>query len=507
MATLQTMFLVPELAEVTLSTWYTFLSTLKVEDVIPHIGTTSTAIFSAWSALSPSTPESAKKCLHHIVFDVGSAARSDRKANLHEVVDLGHIPELSEIHTQLQSVRIWDPRAQLQKILDRCSGNNIMVAEVALSELQNFMKNNQASLIQNLAAGDAFDPLIGSIQLTLFQVVTRDGEGSDTLRQLAFECIGILGAVDPNRCDLNSTDTKMIVWNNFKDVAEARLFALHVIQDVLVDAFRSTSDIKYQGHLAYTIQELLQLCNVSTALVSSESTTPVSAWVRNRWNGFPKHVLETVTPLLGAKFKASHKELPHLPSPIYPHQKTYREWVQLWTAHLMTKASGGMAQKIFGVFCPVVRNKDVGVAHHILLYFVLNILASENDKDTNGIIQELTTVFKDQVASDSLSTPDKKFLSAQVPSNPVILLISLNICPRLFSHCWTISAHMCESNDRIYRRKLREEDHKKILNLRYINSSLSRSIQYSLASTMNSWLKLRYSVELTLAHLWTLRGR
>jgi hypothetical protein len=160
-----------------------------------------------------------------------------------------------------------------------------------------------------------------------------------------------------------------------------------------------------------------------------------------------------------------------------------------------------MAQKIFGVFRSVVRNKDVGVAHHILPHLVLNILASENNGDTSGIIQELTAVFKDQVASDSPSTPDKKFLSAQVPSNPVILLISLNICPRLFSRCWTISAHMCEFNDRIYRRKLREEDHEEILNLRYVNSSLSGSIQYSLASTMNSWLKLRYSVELTLAHL------
>jgi len=68
------MFLVPELAEVTLSMWYTFLSTLKIEDVIPHIGTTSAAIISTWSALSPSTRESAKKCLCHIVFDVGSAA-------------------------------------------------------------------------------------------------------------------------------------------------------------------------------------------------------------------------------------------------------------------------------------------------------------------------------------------------------------------------------------------------------------------------------------------------
>ncbi|KAG2060248.1 hypothetical protein BDR06DRAFT_872755 [Suillus hirtellus] len=413
MATLQTMFLVPELAEVTLSTWYTFLSTLNVEDVIPHIGTTSAAIVSAWSALSPSVRESAKKCLHHIVFDVGSTVRNDAKAHLNEVVDLGHIPELSEIHIQLQSVRIWDPHAQLQKILDRCSSNNITVAQVALAELQNFMKNNQASLIQNLAAGDAFDPLIGSIQLTLFQVVTRDGEGSDTVRRLAFECMGILGAVDPDRCDLNSTDTKMIVRNNFEDDAEAKLFALHVIQDVLLDAFRSTSDIKYQGHLAYTIQELLFLCEFTPALVSSESTTSVPARVRNRWNGLPKHVLETVSPLLAGKFKASHKELPDLPSPIYPHQKTYREWVQLWTAHLITKASNDMAQKIFGVFRSAVRNKDVGVAHHILPHLVLNILASENEEDTGCIIEELTAVLKDQVASDSSSTPDKKFLSAQ----------------------------------------------------------------------------------------------
>jgi serine/threonine-protein kinase ATR len=410
------MFLVPELAEVTLSTWYTFLSTLNIEDVIPHIGTTSAAIVSAWSVLSLSTQESAKKCLRYVVFDVGSTVRNDSKAYLDEVVDLGHIPELSEIHTQLQSARIWDPRAQLQKILDRCSSNNITVAQVALAELQNFMKNNQASLIQNLAAGDTFDPLIGSIQLTLLQVVTRDGEGSDTLRRLAFECMGILGAVDPDRSDLKSPDTKMIVRNNFEDDAEAKSFALHVIQDVLVDAFRSTSDIKYQGHLAYTIQQLLQLCNFSTALVSSDNTTSIPAWVRNRWNGFPKHVLETVTPLLGSKFKASHKELPPLPLPIYPHQKTYREWVQLWTAHLITKASKGMAQDIFGVFRSAVRNKDVGVAHHILPHLVLNILASENDEDTSGIIQELTAVLKDQVASDSLSTPDKKFLSAQVSS-------------------------------------------------------------------------------------------
>ncbi|KAG1764780.1 FAT domain-containing protein [Suillus placidus] len=90
--------------------------------------------------------------------------------------------------------------------------------------------------------------------------------------------MGILGAVDPDRCDLKSADTKMIVRNNFEDELEAKSFAMHVIQDVLVDAFRSTSDIKYQGHLAYTIQELLTGWQSVLADFQVESAWMIGAW-------------------------------------------------------------------------------------------------------------------------------------------------------------------------------------------------------------------------------------
>lgn len=433
MATLQTMFLVPELAEVTLTTWYTFLSTLKVVDVVPHIAPTSAAIVCAWSALSSSARESAKKCLRYIVFDVGGSAQSDAGDILNEVVDLAHIPELSEVHAQLQTVRTQDPCMQLSKILDRCSSQNVTVAQMALVELKNFMKNNHSSLIQSLAAGDAFDSSIGRIHSILFQIVSRDEEGIDALRGLAFECMGILGAVDPDRCEIKSKETRMVMRSNFEDSQEAVLFSMHLIQDVLVDAYQSTRDIMYQSYLAFTIQELLRFCGFTTSLVSSGSTS-VAMQTRNRWNSFPKYVLAIITPLLEARYTLKCKDLPQLPSPIYPHQKTYREWVQRWTAHLITKASGNTAQTIFGIFRFAVRNKDVGVAHHILPHLVLNILASENEDDTNGILQEFLAVLHDQVASDSPSTPDKKFLSAQVGLKPSRLFSSLSL-PRLFSCC------------------------------------------------------------------------
>lgn len=432
MATLQTMFLVPELAEVTLVTWYTFLSTLEVVDVVPHIGPTSAAIVCAWSALSPSARESAKKCLRYIVFDVGSSVQSDAGDMLSEVVDFSHIPELSEVHTQLQPFRIRDPCLQLNKILDRCSNHNITVAQMALAELRNFMRNNHASLIQSFAVGDTFDYSIGRIQSTLFQAVSRDAEGIDALRGLAFECMGILGAVDPDRSEIKSNETRMVMRSNFEDDQEAVLFAMHLIQDILVDAYQSTSDIEHQKHLAYTIQELLKYCKFTSDLVTPGSTISVPMQVRNRWNSFPKHVLVMIAPLLDSLYRLPQEGPLQLPSPIYPHQKTYREWLQLWTAHLIKKASGDTAQTIFGAFRCAVRNKDVGVAHHILPHIVLNILTSENEDDTSGIIEELSAVLHDQVASNSLSTPDKKFLSAQVPFKCDRSLLSLRFLQAVF---------------------------------------------------------------------------
>ncbi|KAH7912967.1 hypothetical protein BJ138DRAFT_1134431 [Hygrophoropsis aurantiaca] len=410
MATLQTMFLIPELTETTLAAWFTFLSTLTINDVGPHIGPTSASIVSSWPMLSPAGRHSAKVCLHYIVFEIGEQSGS----HLDEVVDLGALPDFSEAQEKLKHCRRnWTPREKLEKLLERSVSDNFTVALQSLGELKAFMLHEQPHFIQSLASGDVFDPLIGKMLSAFFAISCRDGDSPEALRLFAFECMAILGAIDPDRCEIGLDESRMVVRSNFTDEEESVIFALHLIKDVLVGAFRSTSDIKYQTQLAYSIQELLGFCGFTPTLVASSGTTSVSKKVRNRWNSLPKHILETVTPLLEAKFKAPQKNLPALQHPIYPHQKTYREWVQLWTAYLITRASGATAQKIFGVFRSAVRNRDVGVAHHLLPHLVLNILLSGNEEDQQSILAELLVVLRDQVASNSTSTHDKRFLSAQ----------------------------------------------------------------------------------------------
>ena len=435
MATLQTTLMVPDLTEVVLSSWYSFLSALSPVDVGPHVGPTSASFVSSWSSFSAVGREHAKRTLDFIVFKVGA----DLGKYLDEVVDLATIPDLHGAREKLRLLRKdWTAKDKLQRILERSSSDNLTVAVQSLGELKSFMLLEHKDYARELASGDIFDPFVGQILSALFTAVCRDGDDTEPLRSLAFQCISILGAVDPDRCEIGFSDPRMIMLSNFTDEGESVVFALHLIKDVLVGAFRSTSDIKYQSHLAYSIQELLRFCKFTPALVASGSTTSIPLKVRHRWNSLPKHVLETVTPLLEARFTLNQKPPLSLTHPIYPTQSTYREWIQIWTGHLITQASGATAQTIFSVFRSAVRNKDVGVAHHLLPHLVLNILISGSDDETQKIRTELLAVLEDQVNPCSSSSADKKLLSAQVCPFTIVNHVwpVHSTTKRLFSCCW-----------------------------------------------------------------------
>lgn len=411
MATLQTMSLIPELTDVTLSTWLVFLKNLAPQDVGPYIVATSATIASLWPSLLPTARETAKECLRFIVFDIGDLSGR----HLDEVVDLRNIPELADIHQELMRRRAaWDPCEKLQKILAQLNSDNYAITLHFLGELKTLMTVDHPDFVRGLASGDAFDPLVGKIQSALFYIASRDGDDIERLRLLAFECMGILGAADPDRCEIGSSDSRMVVRSNFTDENEAVVFAMHLIGDVLVGTFRSTSDIKYQGRLSYSIQELLRFCGFTSALVAPKNTMPIPVKVRNRWSSFPKHVLETITPMLEGRFQNIENPLAPPERPIYPRKNTYREWLQLWTTYLISRASGQTARRIFSVLRPALRNKDVGVALHLLPHLVLNILLSGEEGDVQDIREELLAVLEDQVDERSPSSADKKFLSAQV---------------------------------------------------------------------------------------------
>ena len=333
MATFQTMVGIPELSDVTLDSWYKFLTTLGSAELGPHLGPTSAAVVTSWGCFSDHARDIAFQALEYLVCTMGFSIRP----YLSEIVDLSVIEELQPLDEKLKELRgVLAPEKELQRILKQAASDNLTVASQALRELKSFMMHDQKDYIHRITSGDSFDPAIGQILACLSSTACRDnGDGTEGLRILSFECFGVLGAIDPDRVEIQYHNTSMVVMKNYADEGEAVVFALHLIQDLLVGAFRSTSDIKYQSHLAYSIQELLKFCQFTPALVAAHNTVSIPIKVRNRWNALPKHVLETVTPLLEGQFMLNQSSTPEVQHPIYPTQTTYRKWIQLWATFLI----------------------------------------------------------------------------------------------------------------------------------------------------------------------------
>lgn len=403
---------VPELSEVTLESWFKFLTTLGHGELGAHIGPTSAAIVAFWKTFSSQARHSAYQVLEYIVMTEDARVRE----YLRDVVDLSVIDQLRPLSERLKRIRSSEsPKEELQRILEQSASDNNTVGIQALQELKSFLLlDGHSKYIQGLTSGDMFDPMVGQIVASLLSAACRDNSYDDeSLRRLSFECIGVLGAMDPDRCEIPSRTTNTVILKNFTDEEETILFALYLIQDLLVGAFRATSDIKYQTSLAYSIQELLAFCRFTPAVVATRGTS-VSMKTRRLWNSLPKHVLETITPLLAARYTVSERPSQDLRLPLYPQQSTYREWIQLWAIHLISRTSGPMSQKLFNAFRSAVRSRDVVVAHHLLPHLVLHILISGNEGDADGVRLEMISVLEDQVDPQSNSTSDKKLLSAQV---------------------------------------------------------------------------------------------
>ncbi|KAI0322491.1 hypothetical protein OF83DRAFT_1093546 [Amylostereum chailletii] len=409
MATFQMMLGVPDLADVALDSWYIFLTTLTLEEVGLHAGPTSACMVYWWPSLSEYGKEVVIKSLHFLVFDLG--AKLD--AQLDDVVDMSSIPALADIQTRLMRSRHkWTNEEKLQKLVSRASGESVAVIVLALRELKAFMDETRA-YFEVLASGDLFNGIVGRMMNIFFKAACRDGDGAEDVRLAAFECIGALGAVDADRFDFGTGELRPVILKNFTDEEENVTFALHLVTDVLVGTFRSTNDVGYQLYVGFTIQELLKFCGFTPALVSHNSTASLPLRVRGRWSRLPKHVLETATPLLEGRLTATYKPLPEPTLPVYPSQDAYREWVQIWTSHLITRVSGGSPKAIFPNFLSIVRNRDVTVANYLLPHLVLHVLISGDDEDVDHIHQELMAVLKDSVDSTSRSTRNKKLLATQ----------------------------------------------------------------------------------------------
>lgn len=419
MATMNTMMQVKELMLPTLHSWHTFITKLGYAVVGPFIGQTAAALAASWPRFGPDEKEVAGKIISYIVMDSMVELKPFLLQDFPNLEELrGDIPEICDKLAAIGSSTAKRPEQRLQHILDRAANENSSICGQALAELKTFL-NREKAYVQRITSGNTFDPVVGKIIHILFTTVARDDE-TETLRELCLENLGILGAIDPDRFKHDRADQANNLLQDFNDKDEVGDFAMHLVRDVLITAFKATNDTKHQAALAYAIQELLKLSGFTSALLAQNGSytsnrgATVSLRVRQRWAKLPTAMLDIIAPLLESKYSVHLGDMSDREKPIYLYSSSYKDWMQHWTNQLIINVTGDHAKAMFGIFRSVIRDHDLSIAQYILPHLVLNILVLGTEEQGQEVRDELVAVLKDQVNPSTCFEPERRLLSAQV---------------------------------------------------------------------------------------------
>ena len=157
------MLTIPALADETLFSWHTFITSLAFRDIGPYVGPTSAAFVAAWSDIGYFGRDLIKEAFKYLILDNADAIGT----NLDDIVRLDSIPDLAPYSNKLDTLRTsWSPTRQLENLLGLVKSDNIIVAELSLLELKHFMDKNQQHILK-LASGDVFDPVISKVVASL----------------------------------------------------------------------------------------------------------------------------------------------------------------------------------------------------------------------------------------------------------------------------------------------------------------------------------------------------
>ena len=329
---------------------------------------------------------------------------------------LSNIPELEGIARQLDGWREKAaPRFILELLIRRCSHETAVICRQALLELRDFLVKHEAYL-HGLIMVENCDKLVTQLLRCLLDLMAKYHDTDAEIIALAVECLGVVGAVDPSRTDAGKDVVDIILQHNFQDAEESVDFAMALIEQRLVGCFRAATDTKAQSYLAWAMQELLVFCGLTAKLLdTSRAGLGVDQLMSRKWGRFSKAAREILTPLLTSKYSITGDPPAMITAyPIFENQKSYRDWLQIFTLTTMIEAQGDNARKIFTTICSrIIKDQDLGIANFVLPYAVLNVIISGTGHHRENIRKEFLAVLESSANAKTEQEAAKSRLASQ----------------------------------------------------------------------------------------------
>jgi serine/threonine-protein kinase ATR len=368
------------------------------EDLIPLLGQTFSIVLRYWSVFN----DTAQGVAQDMVSQMFQNRLQLMQDSAGMIPSLRSIPVLSKFENRLRKWREnISTEERLHQLARRCSHENVIVVEYALVELKECIKENQEFLYTS-AGNQKPDPVVAELIRCLLDVIITfkdpDLPARPRIERLSAECLGLIGAVNPNIVESSRVKEEMTVLHNFNRADESADFVLFFLEKVLVKQFLSSLDMKSQGFLAWCAQQLLDFCQ-KTGQITTETRRSTQSTMKTlaqqRWDNLRPAARETLIPFLKSKYELSGESTSTpFEYPLFKPGITFRDWLITIIKELLSKPSGENAKQIFVACDRVCRAQDISISKFLFPVAVLHIAISGSDTDRENITKEFLAVLR-----------------------------------------------------------------------------------------------------------------
>lgn len=384
------------LRETSLRCWSILIQQLEESHLVTILDLSLAIVLQRWDSFDDSCKKEAKNLLTAF-FDKSEAFRSK---HVYSFLSLSANDELLEIYSKVHHIirKNERPNSLLYDITRRCKNDNKYVVKQALLDLNRFLIQYQNEFYTNNLPKPSFAPVVSTLYAVLFDILHKFKSIDDIIIQCS-KCLGLIGALDPTKYEIERKRDQMVIASDFEDPKETVRFLLKFIDQHLVPAFWASEDPGKQLFLAYAMQEFLKLCGLDSSRIKVDSLDP-NTHEYLLWSQFSDITKSTLTPLVSSKYSASVSNYDPLKYPIYDVTKDHSKWLRQFTLDILKKAKGNSAEQIFFVCSSIVKDQDLSFCTFILPYAVLNLVISQgNHQEVENIRKEIMAVLSTSLDS------------------------------------------------------------------------------------------------------------
>ncbi|GAB7351407.1 hypothetical protein MBLNU459_g2080t1 [Dothideomycetes sp. NU459] len=381
--------------------WLALISALEGEDVVGLVDHTFALVVQHWSEFASNLQQRAYDSIAEMLKTHSTLIRE----KVDTIPSLATIPLMSKFDSEIRRLKEHEnPTVQLRAFAERLEDENISIVAQSLRELAPWLEKHQR-FIHETAVSDSEQSktAVAIIIRALLNVSTKYADQDHGVVDLCSQCIGIIGCIDPNKIESNSVKRQILVLSNFEKASEVIDWVAIMFEDILVPAFKSATNARSQGFLAYVMQELVRFCGFNeVAAVRLRASQASPAYLR--WMEMPESVRNTLTPFLSSRYLLNSSvdvEPKERSYPIFSLTMSHSSWLKTWVYDMLFRGKTHNARMLFPTLARIVRGHDLSIASFLVPYAALNIVIGGTHQEAKDVAAELLTVLSTESSVES----------------------------------------------------------------------------------------------------------